>query len=72
VDTWIELSDRIALKLLVSFIDKARKFFMDHVATHQEQWNVKGVYKTLFDYCFPAGFKLQLKRQLTHECAPRR
>jgi hypothetical protein len=42
---------------------------MQHVATRQEQWTVKDVYVTLFDYCFPADFKQQLRMHLmnTHQ-----
>ncbi|KAJ7080840.1 hypothetical protein C8R44DRAFT_992383 [Mycena epipterygia] len=68
VDTWIELTgltDKLALKLMVNFMGgTASKFFMDHVATDQKQWTVKEVYKALFDYCFPADFKLRLRRRL--------
>ncbi|KAJ6525380.1 hypothetical protein B0H19DRAFT_1008035, partial [Mycena capillaripes] len=68
VDTWIELSalsDKLALKCMVNFMGgTASKFFMDHVTTDIKKWTVKDVYKALFDYCFPADFKLRLRKRL--------
>jgi hypothetical protein len=65
VDSWIDLTrlpDKLALKLLVNFMSgSASKFFMQHVVTCLKQWTVKDVYIALFDYCFPADFKEQLR-----------
>ncbi|KAJ6587584.1 hypothetical protein DFH09DRAFT_1359264 [Mycena vulgaris] len=68
VDTWIELTaltDKLAMKLIVNFMSgTASKFFMDHVSTELKKWTVKDVYRALFNYCFPADFKLRLRKRL--------
>ncbi|KAJ6558849.1 hypothetical protein DFH09DRAFT_1317108 [Mycena vulgaris] len=68
VDTWIELkalTDKLAMKLIVNFMSgTASKFFMDHVSTELKKWTVKHVYRALFNYCFPADFKLRLRKRL--------
>ncbi|KAF8208397.1 hypothetical protein K438DRAFT_2072545 [Mycena galopus ATCC 62051] len=68
VDTWIELmvlDDRLAMKCIVNFMSgEASKFFMDHVSTNLRKWTIKDVYRALFSYCFPADFKLRLRKRL--------
>jgi hypothetical protein len=68
VDTWIELNalnDKLAVKLIVNFMSgTASSFFMKHVSTNQKKWSVKDVYGALFEYCFPADFKLRLRKRL--------
>ncbi|KAJ7208904.1 hypothetical protein GGX14DRAFT_566600 [Mycena pura] len=68
VDTWAELhgiDDAMTVKLMVNFMGgKASRFFMKHIALRRKNWTVKLVYEGLFDYCFPANFKLQLRERL--------
>jgi hypothetical protein len=65
VDMWCEsnkLGKKEAVKYLVwQFMSgKAGRFFMRHIAHNRKEWTTKLVYEGLFDYCFPAQFKLTL------------
>ena len=68
VDVWCEshgASEKEAVKYLVQFMSgKAGHFFVKHIAHYRDKWTTKLVYKGLFDYCFPAHFKLELQEKL--------
>ncbi|KAJ7614195.1 hypothetical protein FB45DRAFT_1111374 [Roridomyces roridus] len=73
VDQWQQLTgltDKFAIKLIVNFMSgKASRFFMDHVASDMHKWTIKGIYRALFDHCFPTDIKQRLRRKLlnTHQ-----
>jgi hypothetical protein len=69
VDTWFILSsleERYVIRMLVQFLSHLpSRFFMKYIAQAPETWTLKNVYRSLFDYCFPSDFKLQLRAKLT-------
>jgi hypothetical protein len=68
VDVWCKshgATEKEAVKYLVQFMSrKAGHFFMKHIAHYRDKWTTKLVYEGLFDYCFPAHFKLKLRERL--------
>ncbi|OAX32230.1 hypothetical protein K503DRAFT_702341, partial [Rhizopogon vinicolor AM-OR11-026] len=69
VDTWFILSsleEKYVIRMLVQFLSHLpSRFFMKYIAQAPETWTLKNVYLSLFDYCFPSNFKLQLRARLT-------
>lgn len=68
VDTWCRwhgIDKKTAVQVLVQFLEgKASRFFMRHVSQNLKKWDTKKVYEGLFDYCFPAHFKLELREKM--------
>ncbi|KZV87359.1 hypothetical protein EXIGLDRAFT_592454, partial [Exidia glandulosa HHB12029] len=44
-------------KLQSLLTDKARRFYMGHVAGREERWTIDEVFIELYNYCFPADFR---------------
>jgi len=70
VDSWISmhaLDEKWAVRLAVNFLsDKASTFYMRHVAKSRRGWTMKQLYEGIFDYCFPPGYKSELRDKLMH------
>ena len=67
VETWRDLhglDDGLTLKIIVNFLSgKPSKYFMQHVAMNQHEWDLPSLYEALYVYCFPIDFKRKLRER---------
>ncbi|EJD49147.1 hypothetical protein AURDEDRAFT_161632 [Auricularia subglabra TFB-10046 SS5] len=67
VDLWRTinaLDTSWAIPMMTSYLsDKAARFFMNSVIMSDERWDFRKLYDSLFDHCFPADFKLLLRKR---------
>jgi hypothetical protein len=68
VDTycdWYEIDSKTSVQFMVKWTSgKASQFMMKHVVRNLKEWNRQLVYEGLFDYCFPAHFKMELREKM--------
>ena len=60
----MDVGNRLMIKLLGdSLTGKAKKFYINYIATKQHLWTIARIIPALFDYCFPNDILEQLRKK---------